>query len=217
MTHSAGDQFSRLLVSRKAVPEREVATMAKTYGYARVSTDDQDLGLQITALREAGVPVRNIYKDTASGKAGSKRPEFEDLMARIQPGDKLVVWKVDRLSRSVPQLLTVMKELTDQCIHIHITTLSLDLATPTGKLVFGIIAQIAEFERELIRERVIAGMAEARKRPGHPGLGRRHTLRPHQRAEAVRLHAEGKSLGAIAALFGCSRSVVHRATKAAAA
>ena len=96
-------------------------------------------------------------------------------------------------------------------MHIVITTLGLDLKTPTGRLVFGMMSQIAEFERELIRERVKAGMTEARKRGVH--TGRKHTLKPHQRAEAARLHQEGKSLGAIAALFGCGRSVVHRAVQ----
>jgi DNA invertase Pin-like site-specific DNA recombinase len=187
--------------------------MSTTYGYARVSTDDQDLGLQRAALMEAGVLEANIYADKASGKAGSKRPEFEDLMARIRPGDRLVVWKVGRLSRSVQQLLNVMQDLTDQGIHVVITTLGLDLSAPVGKLVFGIVGQIAEFERELIRERVSAGMAEAKKRGVH--VGRRHTLKPHQKAEAVRMHADGKSLAQIAALFGCGRSVIHRTVSAA--
>jgi DNA invertase Pin-like site-specific DNA recombinase len=98
-------------------------------------------------------------------------------------------------------------------VHIVITTLGIDLKTPAGRLVFGMMAQIAEFERELIRDRVVAGMAEAKARGQH--LGRRHTLRPNQRAEAARLHLEeGKSIGQIAALFGCGRTVVHRAIHA---
>jgi putative DNA-invertase from lambdoid prophage Rac len=94
-------------------------------------------------------------------------------------------------------------------VHIVITTLGIDLKTPGGRLVFGMMVQIAEFERELIRERVKAGMADAKKRGVH--TGRKHTLRPHQRAEAARLHSEGQSLGKIAALLGCGRTVVHRA------
>jgi DNA invertase Pin-like site-specific DNA recombinase len=111
------------------------------------------------------------------------------------------MWKVDRPTLDA---LQTAKDLDAKGVHIIITTLGIGLKTPAGRLVFGVLAQIAEFERELIRERVKAGMAEAKKRPGHPGLGRRHTLKPNQRAEAARLHLEdGKSIGAIAALFGC--------------
>ena len=122
---------------------------------------------------------------------------------KLRDGDKRVVWKVDRLGRST---------LDARGVHIIITTLGVDLKTPAGRLVFGLMAQIAEFERELIRERVTAGIAAA-KEPG-VAFGRRHTLRPNQRAEAVRMHLEeGKSIGQIAALFGCGRTVVHRAIK----
>jgi DNA invertase Pin-like site-specific DNA recombinase len=95
-------------------------------------------------------------------------------------------------------------------VRIVITMLGVDLKTPAARLVFGVLAQIAEFERELIKERVTAGIAAARKRG--VAFGRRHKLRPNQRAEAVRMHLEeSKSIGAIAALFGCGRTVVHRA------
>jgi DNA invertase Pin-like site-specific DNA recombinase len=180
------------------------------YGYARVSTEDQELGLQITALTEAGVPARHIVKEKASGKGGTDRPLYAKLLAKLGDGDRLVVWKVDRLGRSTLDALNTAKDLDARGVHIVITTLGIDLKTPSGRLVFGLMAQIAEFERELIRERVTAGLADARKRGVH--IGRRHTLRPNQRAEAARLHfEEGKSIGAIAALFGCGRTVVHRA------
>ena len=99
-------------------------------------------------------------------------------------------------------------------MHIIIATLGIDLKTPAGRLVFDVMAQIAEFERELIHERVKAGMTEARKRGVH--TGRKHTLKPSNSAEAARMHQAGKSLGQIAALFGCGRSVVHRAVQGAA-
>jgi DNA invertase Pin-like site-specific DNA recombinase len=159
--------------------------MGTTWGYARVSTEDQELGLQITALRAAGVPEANIVQEKASGKAGSDRPLYASLLARLTAGDRLVVWKVDRLGRSTLESLNTAKELDDRGVHIVITTLGIDLKTPGGRLVFGMMVQIAEFERELIRERVKAGMADAKKRGVH--TGRKHTLRPHQRAEAVRL------------------------------
>ena len=187
--------------------------MGEVWGYARVSTEDQDLGLQVSALREAGVPENHIVQEKASGKKGSDRPLYAALLAKLKAGDKLIVWKVDRLGRSTINALQVVEDLKDRGVHIVITTLGVDLATPAGKLVFGVLAQIAEFEREQIRERVIAGMAEAKRRGDH--VGRKHTLKPHQRAEAARMHAEGKSLGEIAALFGCGRTVVHRAVAGA--
>ncbi len=189
--------------------------MGTTWGYARVSTEDQELGLQISALRAAGVTEANIVQEKASGKAGSDRPLYTALLNRLTDGDRLIVWKVDRLGRSTLESLNTAKDLDERGVHIVITTLGIDLKTPGGRLVFGMMVQIAEFERELIRERVIAGMAEAKKRGVH--LGRKNTLRPHQRAEAARLHnKEGKSLGEIAALFGCGRTVVYRAIQAAA-
>jgi DNA invertase Pin-like site-specific DNA recombinase len=184
--------------------------MGGIYGYARVSTEDQELGLQISALRDAGVPETNIVQEKASGKASSDRPLYAALLARLKAGDRLVVWKVDRLGRSTLDALQTARDLDDRGVHIVITTLGIDLKTPGGRLVFGMMVQITEFERELIRERVIAGMVDAKKRGKH--MGRKHTLRPHQRAEAARMHLEeGKSLAEIAALFGCGRTVVHRA------
>jgi DNA invertase Pin-like site-specific DNA recombinase len=187
--------------------------MGETYGYARVSTEDQELGLQVTALREAGVPENHIVQEKASGKTGADRPLYAALLARLKVGDKLVVWKVDRLGRSTLDALQTAKELDERGIHIVVTTLGVDLKTPAGRLVFGMMSQIAEFERELIRERVTAGMAEAKRRGKH--CGRKHTLTPHQRAEAAKMHADGKSLGEIAALFGCGRTVIHRAVAGA--
>jgi DNA invertase Pin-like site-specific DNA recombinase len=183
--------------------------MGTTWGYARVSTEDQELGLQISALRAAGVPEANIVQEKASWKAGSDRPLYAGLLERLKDGDRLVVWKVDRLGRSTLESLNTAKDLDERGVHIVITTQGIDLKTPGGRLVFGMMVQIAEFERELIRERVKAGMADAKKRGVH--TGRKHTLRPHQRAEAARLHSEGQSLGKIAALLGCGRTVVHRA------
>lgn len=190
--------------------------MGEIWGYARVSTEDQELGLQVAALRDAGVPESHIIREKASGKAGTDRPLYAALLARLKDGDRLVVWKVDRLGRSTLDALQTARDLDERGVHIVITTLGIDLKTPAGRLVFGVMAQIAEFERELIRERVKAGMADAKARGIH--TGRKHTLKPHQRAEAVRLHmVEGKSIGAIAALFGCGRTVVHRAIKGEAA
>jgi len=188
--------------------------MGTTWGYARVSTEDQELGLQTTALRVAGVPEANIIQEKASGKAGSDRPLYAALLDRLTDGDRLVVWKVDRLGRSTLDALQTAKDLDARGVHIVITTLGIDLKTPADRLVFGMMAQIAEFERELIRDRVKAGMADAKRRGVH--TGRKYTLRPAQRAEAARLHlVEGKSIGEIATIMGCARTIVYRAIQKA--
>lgn len=190
--------------------------MAQVYGYARVSTEGQEIGMQVTALHAAGVPEGNVVQETASGKAGAERPLYDALLARLEAGDTLVVWKVDRLGRSTLDALDAAKKMDARGVHIVITTLGIDLKTPAGRLVFGMMSQIAEFERELIRERVTAGMAEAKRRGTL--IGRRHTLTPHQRVEAARMHlVDGKSLGAVAKHFNCGRTVVHRAIKGEAA
>lgn len=186
--------------------------MGTTYGYARVSTQGQELGLQVTALLDAGVPEGNIVTEKASGKAGGARPAYSSLLGKLKDGDRLIVYKVDRLGRSTLDALQTAKDLDARGVHIVITSLGVDLKTPAGRLVFGMMAQIAEFERELIRERVTDGMADAKARGVH--IGRKHRLTTHQREEAARLHRDdGKSLGQIAALFGVGRAVVQRAVQ----
>jgi len=187
--------------------------MSETYGYARISTGDQNHHLQIDALIEAGVPRTNIVTETIGGSVPNK-PKFTALLDKLRSGDRLVVWKVDRLGRNVADALSTAERLDKAGVRIIITTLGLDLKTPTGKLVYVILSQVAEFEKELIRERVTAGLAATKARG--TVLGRRHTLTSHQRKEAARIvNEEGKSLAQVAALFRCARSVVHRAVMAA--
>ena len=191
--------------------------MGHDWGYARVSTEDQELGLQISALRERW-RARGQHRAGEGQREGRQRPAaLRRVAGRVwTDGDRLVVWKVDRLGRSTLDALQTAKELDARGVHIVITTLGIDLKTPAGRLVFGMMAQIAEFERELIRDRVKAGMADAKTRGVH--TGRKHTLRPPQRAEAARMHwEEGKSLGEIAALLGCGRTVIFRAVQEATA
>jgi DNA invertase Pin-like site-specific DNA recombinase len=117
--------------------------MAEVWGYARVSTEEQELGLQITALKDAGVSEDHIVQEKASGKAGADRPLYRALLARLQREDKLVVWKVDRLGRSTKEALNVAEDLKDRGVHIIITTLGVDLSKPAGRMVFGVLSQIA--------------------------------------------------------------------------
>jgi len=126
-----------------------------------------------------------------------------------------MVWKVDRLGRNTLDALQAAKRLDEAGVRVVVTTLGVDLKTPAGRLVFGVMAQIAEFERALIRERVHAGLRAARARGR--ALGRPRSLTPHQAREAARMVAEGKSLGEAAATLGVGKSVVFRAVREAGA
>ena len=147
-------------------------------GYARVSKtgDAQNLDLQVDALTGAGVAARAIYEDRASGKKES-RPGLDACLKALRRGDTLVVWKLDRLGRDLRHLVHIVQELTEREVGLRVLTgqgAQIDTATPAGRLVFGIFAALAEFERELIRERTLAGLEAARAR-GRRG-GRKFAL-----------------------------------------
>jgi len=147
-------------------------------GYARVSKNDgsQSLDLQIDALKVAGVCEGDIYTDKASGKK-EDRPGLEACLKNLRPGDQLFVWKLDRLGRSLKHLIEVVQVLSDRGIGFTVLTgqgANIDTCTAAGKLIFGIFASLAEFERELIRERTMAGLKAARAR-GRVG-GRKHKI-----------------------------------------
>ena len=147
-------------------------------GYARVSKTDgsQVIDLQHDALVAAGVPTEAIYSDEASGKRDD-RPGLQACLKALRPGDTLVVWKLDRLGRSLQHLVNTVHDLAAREIRLRVLTgqgASIDTTTAGGKLIFGIFAALAEFERELIRERTLAGLQAARAR-GRKG-GRKHAL-----------------------------------------
>ena len=151
-------------------------------GYVRVSKADgsQAVDLQVDALRKAGVVKKNIYQDQASGKTDD-RPGLDNCLKALRAGDTLVVWKLDRLGRDLRHLVNTVQELSEREIGFKVLTgqgADIDTTTASGKLVFGIFAALAEFERELIRERTIAGLQSARAR-GMKG-GRRHQLNKSQ-------------------------------------
>ena len=130
-------------------------------GYARVSTQDQNLDLQITALKEAG--CQKIFTEKASG-AQRDRPELIAAMNYIRPGeDVLVIWKLDRLARSLKQLIETVEKLETQKIGLLSLTESINTTTSGGRLIFHIFASLAEFERSIIRERTNAGLKAARQ------------------------------------------------------
>ena len=151
-------------------------------GYARVSKADgsQSLDLQRDALHAAGVDAERIYQDFASG-AREDRPGLEHCLRALREGDVLVVWKLDRLGRNLTHLVNTVQDLSARSVGLRVLTgqgAQIDTSTTSGRLVFGIFAALAEFERELIRERTVAGLNAARAR-GRKG-GRKFALSKSQ-------------------------------------
>ena len=130
-------------------------------GYARVSTSDQNLELQLDALKEAG--CRRVFEETASG-ANTARPQLRDALEFLRPGDTLVVWKLDRLARSVQHLIEIIEQLHKRGCGFRSLTEAIDTTTAGGRLIFHIFGALAEFERSIIRERTMAGLDAARAR-----------------------------------------------------
>jgi DNA invertase Pin-like site-specific DNA recombinase len=181
-------------------------------GYARVSTAEQKLDLQADALRAAG--CERLHTDVASG-ASTARAGLEEALGYLRPGDTLVVWKLDRLGRSLPHLIETVKMLDRRGVGFRSLHEHLDTTTPGGKLIFHLFGALAEFERDLIRERTQAGLAAARAR-GRKG-GRPAVLDQRRQQRAVALYREGKLTPAeIARTVGCSRSTLYRTIRAVA-
>jgi DNA invertase Pin-like site-specific DNA recombinase len=178
-------------------------------GYARVSTKDQDFHLQEDALNKAG--CEKIFKEVASG-AKTSRPVLEDLLSRLRSGDVLIIWKLDRLGRSLPHLVTLASNLLERQVGLVSLNDPIDTTTAQGRLVFGIFAALAEFERELIRERTQAGLEAARAR-GRKG-GRPAGLSKQAEATAMAaetLYKEGRmSVQAICDQLNISKPTLYR-------
>ncbi|EFH1548876.1 recombinase family protein [Escherichia coli] len=175
------------------------------YGYARVSTNHQDTELQLTALKSAG--CEKIFEEHASGRK-SNRPVLKRLIATMQPGDELVVWKLDRLGRSMRNLVLLVDELRQRGIHFRSLTDSIDTSSPMGRFIFHIMSALAEMERELIVERTLAGLAAARAK-GRVG-GRRPKLSTEQWAQAGRLIAAGETRQRVALIYDVGMSTLYK-------
>jgi DNA invertase Pin-like site-specific DNA recombinase len=187
----------------------EGGTMGELLGYARTSTKEQRLDLQLDALRAAGVKDRYLYQDQASG-ARKDRPGFLQCLHDLREGDALVVWKLDRLARSLRHCIEVLDELKARQVRLVVLEGPFAHTSPEtseGKLLFGIFAAFAEFERDLIRDRVLAGLTAARSR-GRRG-GRRPKLSPTQQREAQVLARGGMPVAEIARHFGCARQTIY--------
>lgn len=154
-------------------------------GYARVSTTDQRLDLQKEALRKAGVHPDNLHEDYASGGAKAKRRGLKDAMMDAREGDTFVVWKLDRFGRDVSELLSNLQKLESWGVGFRSLTEGLDTTTAVGKLILHVMAAIAQFERDITRERTAAGMRSAAARGVRMGAKPKLTLK--QKAEVERL------------------------------
>jgi DNA invertase Pin-like site-specific DNA recombinase len=170
-------------------------------GYARVSRQDQDLGLQLTAFAKEGIRAEDIYRETVSG-AKKKRPEFERMMRELRPGDVVTVWKLDRLSRSLTSMLETVEEIHRKGAKLRVITQQIDTTTASGRMFLQMLGVIAEFERALISERTSAGLERSRAE-GRVG-GRRQSFTEQQVRDALALRRSGKSWLAAAKSIGIS-------------
>lgn len=176
-------------------------------GYARVSTsEDQSTTAQVRALRDAG--CGRVFEEVASGGRWN-RPELHRLLDHLRPGDTLVVWKLDRLSRSLRDALTILERVEKSGAGFRSLTEAIDTTTPAGRMMAHMIGAFAEFERGMIRERTSAGLRQARAE-GRIG-GRRPKLVPRQREEIAESVLTGrKSAADMARLYGVSQATVSR-------
>ena len=176
-------------------------------GYARVSTDEQDLASQLQALQVAGCDP--IYQEHATG-ANMERPEWRACNRGLGRGDTLVVASIDRLGRSLSDLVATLEDLQARGVHFQSLREGIDTSTALGKMFFQIAASFAEYERALISERTKAGLKAARARGAK--MGRPHALTDEQKETARKLRKAGESVSAIARILGVSRATVRRAT-----
>jgi DNA invertase Pin-like site-specific DNA recombinase len=179
-------------------------------GYARVSTGEQTLALQLDALAKAG--CGRVFEETASG-AKADRVVLAEVLAYLRTGDTLVVWRLDRLGRSLGHLIETVAELAGRGIGFKSLTEQIDTTTPGGKLVFHVFGALAEFERDLVKERTHAGLAAARAR-GRLGGRPKKLADPKKLALALALYDGGQAdIATICATLGVSRATLYRALK----
>jgi DNA invertase Pin-like site-specific DNA recombinase len=177
------------------------------FGYARVSKgEEQSTALQIQALRAAG--VERIFEDSGSGSRWD-RPQLQKMLELLREGDVIVVWKLDRISRSLLDLARFADQIKKLNASFQSLTESIDTSTPSGRMLFGVLATFAEYERDLIRARTNAGLSAARAE-GRIG-GRPKALTPAQRADIVEnVLSERKTAAEMARLYGVSAATISR-------
>jgi len=186
-------------------------------GYTRVSTASQDAQLQLDALVDSGVQKRDVFADVTSGsRAAIERPGMKRLLDYVEPGDTVVVWRIDRLGRSLIDVLNTVNLLRDKGVKIRSLSDGIDPETTSGRLMLGMLATLAEYERELITERVNAGIAAAKQSGTRFG---RPPVDPTVIAEKLEIAQDARRMGRTAAeaasLVGWSRATLYRHQQAA--
>ena len=179
-------------------------------GYARISTQDQTLDLQLDALKAVG--CERLFKDIVSGKS-TQRPGLDEALLQLRAGDTFIVWRLDRLGRSLPHLIETITSLESQGIGFKSLTENIDTTSPSGKLIFHIFGALAEFERNLIRERTQAGLAAARAR-GRVGGRPKFDPNSNKAKLAKSLHQDkSRSIADICKALHISRATFYRYIK----
>jgi DNA invertase Pin-like site-specific DNA recombinase len=193
---------------------KEIVHIMAIVGYARVSTTDQNTSLQIDQLRAAGVTDDHLFQEKLSG-LDKDRPKLAEMLRHVRKGDTVVVTKVDRLARSAGHLHQIVEDLNNRGVGFKVLNDgALDTTQPHGKLMFGILASMAEFETALRRERQMEGIAKAKAKGDH--LGRPKTVTPLIEQRVRDMRAEGAPLRAIAGAVGYSTATVQSILKGAA-
>jgi DNA invertase Pin-like site-specific DNA recombinase len=177
-------------------------------GYARVSTQDQNLNLQLDDLKKAGCD--RIFQEKAS--SAKERPQLLKLLENMREGDTIIVWKLDRLGRFLKELITLINDFQEKGIGFRSLNDAIDTTTAQGRLVFNIFASLAEFERDLIRERTKAGLSAARARGRLGGKPKGLNKEAQSKAEAAQtlFAKQEKTVDEIGKLLGISRATVYR-------
>jgi putative DNA-invertase from lambdoid prophage Rac len=189
--------------------------MARTFAYCRVSTADQTTDNQVREIEGAGFTVepKRIVAETVSGSvAASERKGFAKLLDRMEAGDVLIVTKLDRLGRNAIDVRATVERLADEGIRVHCLALGgVDLTSAAGKMTMGVIAAVAEFERDLLVERTQAGLQRAKA--SGKSLGRPQALTSDQQKEIIAARAAGTSLGVLSKQYSVSRAAIQRVEK----
>ena len=181
---------------------------SETFGYGRVSSNDQNPDLQINALIDAGVPKENIFIERKSGK-NMDRDQLKLLRSKLRGGDAIIIWKLDRLGRSLSDLLTIVKEFEEKGVSFKSLTENFDTTTPQGKLFFSMCGAFAEYERSMIQERVTEGIKAAKERGTK--FGRPIKADENLKSMVLALHSKGVPKKEICLKLGVSRSTIYRA------
>ena len=182
--------------------------MGEVIGYARVSSSHQNLDVQLVALKDVG--CAKIYKEKVSGTSRTKRDELAKILDYVREGDTMCVTKLDRLARSLPDLINIGAQLEQKGVALKVLDQPVDTTTPAGRLFFSMLGAFAQFETEIRRERQMEGIAAAQLRDDSPYKGRPASI---DAPKVLKMKADGLGATAIANEMGISRQSVYRLLK----